>query len=169
MGLIALVQKVIRTERHEAKITDIQVDPGGGASFVGENYGAPGDDYTPLLTDYAATMGVAGSGRSVIVGYLDPKNADITEPGERRIYSRNSEGVIQAEFWLKSDGSVIVTNEGGSLTLESNGNVTVTGNLSVTGSVTGAGVTDSIGNVTLGTHNHPTAPTGPPSPPTPGT
>lgn len=48
------------------------------------------------------------------MGYLDAANAGQAAAGEKRIYSRNGDGAVVADVWLKANGDVIVTSsEGG--------------------------------------------------------
>ena len=105
MGL-NVIKSFIRTIRNGASVTDVKCDPGGGAISTKEHYSAPGDDSFPLLTDTAVSVPVPGSGKEAVVGYLDPLNEAEAESGEKRIYSRQEDGTIVADVFLKKDGVV---------------------------------------------------------------
>lgn len=51
----------------------------------------------------------------------------ITEPGEKRIYSTDSDGNLKASFYLKNDGSVTLENDNGFIELKANGDVDING------------------------------------------
>lgn len=162
MGMIARLKQWVRTSRNGAQISEAKLDPGGGALLLSESFSAPGEDSQPLDTDYLAIMRVQGTGRAVVVGTLDPKNADQSGPGERRLYSRDSGGNVVSSIWLKADGSIA---------LESTGDITINGvTISATGQVT---VPSSlkVGGKELNNHDHPIlsgssspGPTGPNNP-----
>ena len=123
MGLIAIVQSFVRVVRNEAKISDVQVDPGGGANLTAEHFSAPGDDSHPIPGDYVTISKVGGTGRMVVTGYLDPLNDPVATVGEKRIYSRDGAGDIVAEVWLKVDGEITILNANGQVTLKPDGAV----------------------------------------------
>lgn len=125
MGLVAKVLSFVRTERNGAKITDVKLDPGGGANMTAEEYGPIGDDSQSLSGDYAVVVSVQGTGRGAVIGYLDPNAQQKAGPGERMLYSRASNGMAVAEIWLKSDGEVTTTNANGHVTLKPDGAVLV--------------------------------------------
>lgn len=104
------------------KVSDTKVDPGGGALREAQHFAPLGDDAHPLAGDYAVAVAVQGS-RLVVVGYVDPKNAQSAQPGERRIYARDASGAEVCSVWLKSDGSIVAQNANGVLTLEAGGDV----------------------------------------------
>jgi len=72
-------------------------------------YGQSGDDSPPLPDDRVLIVSVDGSGRYVITGVLSESQG--AEPGEKILYSRDSNGTVKATISFKSDG-----------TLEINGN-----------------------------------------------
>ena len=190
MGSLGKVIQFIRTVRNLAKISDVIIDPGGGANKTAVNCVGIGDDSYPLATDYAAAIKIGKTGNIVVVGYLDPKNDPVSLPGEKRIYSRQyPAGSIAAEIYLKNtgeieikndngeinifnDGKARINNPNGTITLEANGSVDVNGTvidnhgiITGNGAITGKGITDTTTNITLWSHTHP----GPGAPPTPGT
>ena len=141
---MARLNNFTRIFRDGVNYVDAIIDPGGIPMKTSENFSAAGDDSHPLPGDYAAAVGIQRSGGAVVVGYVDPENAGITQPGGKRIYSRNTESEIQGQLWLKNDstnilsnsivsitqtpeGSQIVTNGAGTLTLESGGDIVING------------------------------------------
>lgn len=123
MGLIAKILSFTRTERDGAKLSDVKVNPGGGANITGEHFADAGDDSHPLDTDYGAAMPVRRSGGAVIVGYADPINDPKAAAGEKRIYGRNAAGEAVNEVWLKADSSVIISNALGAIELKADGEI----------------------------------------------
>lgn len=128
MGRIVKVLSFIRTLRNDAKVSDAKVDTGGGANVTAEHYASAGDDAHPLPDDYAITNNVQQTGKEAVVGYLDIKNDQKAQPGDKRIYARDADtGVMIVEIWLKNDGTVTTSNDNGSFTLQVNGDVTING------------------------------------------
>lgn len=125
MGWLRRVLGYERTERRGAKVANVESDAGGGDVLTAEHYQPSGDDAQPLPKDFAVAVPSAGSGREVVVAFLDPANAGDAGPGERRIYARDSEGVPVCEVWLKSTGEVLVSNDNGSATLRPDGGTIV--------------------------------------------
>lgn len=125
MGWIARVQSFVRVVRNGAKVSDVKVDPGGGANVTAEHFSAPGDDSQPIPGDYAAISKVGGTGRKVATGYLDPLNDPVAGPGEKRIYARDENGATIVQVWLKSDGEATILNANGQITLKPNGAVLI--------------------------------------------
>lgn len=172
MGLIAKLLSFTRTKVDGAHVSDVKIDPGGGANITAQHFGCPGDDSAPLPNDFVATTGAPGSGTEQVTGYIDPKNEPKAAAGEKRIYSRDSDGAVVAVVWLKNDGTVVIENGNGSIEMASGGDVTINGvtidtggNVSAPGEVTAM---DESAPVKLSTHKHPTA-MGPSGSPTPGT
>ncbi len=65
-------------------------------------YGPAGDDSPPLDDDRIALMKIDGSGKWIAVGVL--MKSDSAEPGEKKLYSRDANGNVKAEIYLKKDG-----------------------------------------------------------------
>jgi len=127
MGLISKILSFSRTTRtNGAKVSDVKTNPGGGANLTLEHFSAPGDDSHPLPGDYVASQKTPGSGRGAAVGYIDPKNTPLATAGEKRIYSRDSNGDVKSSVWLKSDGTIIAETGLVSLTLNSDGTAALT-------------------------------------------
>lgn len=176
MGRVAEVQSFSRTTDEDgAHVSDVQVDPGGGANVTCAHFACAGDDSFPLPGDFVATMPSAGKGAEQVVGYLDPKNEPQAEKGEKRIYSRDpNDGAPVAHVWLKKDGTIVIENGNGSFEMAPGGDVTINGvTIDTNGNVTAPGEVSAMAltpatAVSLSTHVH-TAPGGATSAPTPGT
>lgn len=124
MGKLAKLLSFVRTVRRGANVSDSKVDPGGGENITSEHFAPVGDDSHPLPGDYVVAVDVQRTGVTAAVGYLDPANAQKTQPGGKRIYSRDADGNQVAEVWLKNDGTIIADNGGCTLTLNPDGTAT---------------------------------------------
>lgn len=143
MGRIAKILSFIRTTVKGAKVSDVKTNAGGGANITAQHFANAGDDSFPLLTDYALSVGVEGSGKEATAGYLDPVNPPKATAGEKRIYARDANtGLVVVEVWLKSDSSAIISNENGTITLQADGEVNINGARITTGGnvITASGV-----------------------------
>lgn len=121
MGRIGKILEFIRSTSFGAMMTDTKADLGGGDIVNAPHFGAPGDDSHPLPGDYAAFVPSVRRGGWFSVGYVDPKNAQTAQKGERRIYGRNVGGDQVCEVWLKSDGTILADNANGSYSLSPDG------------------------------------------------
>ena len=122
MGFITTVLSFVRTFRNDANISDVTVDPGGGANLTCENVTPAGDDANPLLTDFAVVVSIQRTGGKVVVGYLDPINLQKSQPGDKRIFARDSgSGADVVELWLQNDGTATLSNSSGSVVLKPDG------------------------------------------------
>jgi hypothetical protein len=137
MGRIVSVENFARALRQGNNISDVIVDSGGGENVTSEHYADAGDDSFPLTTDFAVTVGIQRSGGRVVVGYADVINTPKALSGDKRIYSRDGTGTAIADVWLKSDGSINLTNANGSIVLLANGSVNING-----------AIIDASGNIT---------------------
>lgn len=127
MGLIARVLSFRRVTRNDAKISDVKVNPSGGDNLTVEHFADAGDDSHPLPTDYVHTEPQAGTGRASALGYADILNTPKAAAGEKRIYSREVNGSIVAEVWLKNDGEIETINALGYSKLRPDGVVEANG------------------------------------------
>lgn len=187
MGRIGRLLSFVRTLRHGANVSDVKLDPGGGANITSEHFADPGDDAFPLTTDYLVAVDLKRQGVSSVVGYIDPVNPPKSLEGEKRIYARDpATGLVIVEVWLKKDGEASTFNVNGSNTLRPDGGSIVTTPLSTfdskaDGSIKGLngngsfelaangdflvngvkiaanGVITMVGGVVLDTHEHPQA------------
>jgi hypothetical protein len=121
VGRIATLLSFVRTLRHGANVSDVKINPGGGPNITAEHFAPAGDDAHPLTTDYVITNEIPRQGGEVVVGYIDPKNTPKAQPGDKRIYARDSSGAVIVEVWLKNDGTALITNANGSVTLRPDG------------------------------------------------
>ena len=143
MGNLAKLISFVRVLRDGDKLSDVELDLGGGNLITSEHASAPGDDSFPLLTDHAAVLSTPRTGGGVTVGYFDLINDPVAEAGDKRIYARDmNTGLVVNQVWLKSDGSILVSNDNGSFELEVGGNVMINGveidtggNITTSGSV----------------------------------
>ena len=123
MGLIAKLLSFTRRDVDGVKLSDVKVDPGGGANITGEHFAGAGDDSHPLDSDYAAVMPIRRGGGAIVVAYADPLNEPKAAAGDKRIYGRDAAGAAVNEVWLKADGSVIMANSDGTVELRANGSI----------------------------------------------
>ena len=124
---IAKLLSFVRTVVNGAKVTDVEVDIGGGDNRTAHHYSSPGDDSFPLTTDYALTSDVARSGSKAVHGYIDPINDPVSQEGDKRVYGRDpNTGAPVNQVWLKNDGSVLISNDNGSVLLRPDGGSIVT-------------------------------------------
>lgn len=155
-GIVIAVETV---EEDGAKLTIIHADTGGGDATRALLNRDPGDDSRPLPGDSVALVGAPGKGAEQVVGIADTANDAVAGAGEKRIYSRSGGGDVEAEIWLKADGSIVVTNKsGGSIRLEPSGSVDIngavidaSGNISTPGDVTAK---DATVPISVSTHLH---------------
>ncbi len=115
MGRIAKVVSFLKRS--------IVADPGGGSNITANHFSPPGDDSQPLPDDYCVVSKSAKTGGGTVAGYYDAENLPKAGPGEKRIYARDSTGVLIVEVWLKSDGEAVILNGNGSITLSPGGDV----------------------------------------------
>lgn len=110
MGRIARLLSFVRSAINGTKNSDVKADPGGNANITAQHFEDAGSDSYPLPEDYAAMMPLISTGRYAAVGYVDPKNGQKSQPGEKRLYSRDADGAEIAQVWLKNNGDVLVSN-----------------------------------------------------------
>jgi hypothetical protein len=186
-GFLATIVEFLRSVVDGAQAPEAKVDRGGGDALTAYHFAPPGDDSQPLPGDVAFLGRDEGAGNAQLLGYQDPRNAGVAGPGEKRIYARSSDGTPVCEVWLKTDGSVVVSNdavsvelgadgaalienEQGSVELGADGAIALTNaqgsvDIDASGNVT---ATTPLGTFGAGTHMH-TSPFGPTGPPIPGT
>lgn len=131
MGRIGKLLSFVRTLTHGAHVSNVKLDPGGGANITSQNFQDAGGDAFPLTTDYTAGVDLKRQGVAVVVGYIDPINEPKSLEGEKRIYARDiATGLVIAEVWIKNDGEVTTFNANGSNTLRPDGGSVTTTPLS---------------------------------------
>ena len=136
MGRIGVIKDWLKKVRGNASVRRVKADTGGNYTATGDVYQPAGDDAAPLLSDYVIMVkGVNGQYHAV--GFLDPKNANIAEPGGRRIYARNASGSEVASVYVKPDGEVEIKNALGNFKMLPTGVVNINGAIiGVDGSIT---------------------------------
>lgn len=149
MGRISFLKSFNRTERNGAKVSDMIVDPGGGSDITAEHFAPIGDDSVPLPGDFALIENEEGTGRKAVVGYLDPKNTQESQAGEKRIYARAESGQVVVQIWLKNDGEAVMINNNGYFRLEPSGLVMANG-----ARITTDGDVITASGVSLDNHPH---------------
>lgn len=122
-NVIAKLLSFVRVVRNEANVSDVKIDPGGGANITSEHFAPPGDDSFPLPGDYVLGVDVPRSGSKCAAGYIDPVNTPKANEGDKRIYGRKADGTLVNEVWLKNDGSILVSNDNGSILLRADGSI----------------------------------------------
>lgn len=69
-----------------------------------------GIDSNPIENMTAIYSITSNAGEDVILGYIN-KN-QLAEPGETRLFSLDSEGILKGEFWIKNDGTILMNGGG---------------------------------------------------------
>lgn len=150
MGRIGQILSFTRALIGATKTSDVKIDRGGGDTRTPQHFSDAGDDSYPLAGDYAQTVDQAGSGRDSVVGYVDPKNEQKANAGEKRIYARDANsGATVVEVWLKNDGTATIFNNLGVITLQPDGEVNINGARITTG-----GDVITASGVSLANHPH---------------
>lgn len=133
-GRIAKIKEIFNTTlSNGAKLL------GFGVDFQGTTHqaiatGIAGIDAKPILKDNAVTLKQENSGsQPIVIGTNDVINESVTAEGEVQIYSRNPEGIKQADILIKTDGSIKLSNASGSFKLKSDGNCEASGDIVING------------------------------------
>lgn len=126
MGLIATILDFLSVNRNNANINDVTVKSGGNYNITAEQYIAI--DKQPLKTDYAFLVQDSGTGRHVVLGYIDPINTNEANEGEEGLKGRSPEGgAVVCRVFVRNDGSVQINNENGNFVLNPNGDFNLNG------------------------------------------
>jgi len=142
-SLITKLLSFVRAVRNGANVSLAVVDRGGVDIVSPLHFSPPGDDSYPIPGDYVQYILIRGTRRGMVAGYIDPQNGQKAGPGEKRIYARpGSQGASVVELWLKSDGTAVLSNAAGSVTLSPSGQIeskngACTFTLSASGSIGG--------------------------------
>lgn len=120
-GIIGKLLAYARAPRNGANQSDIKLDTGGGDIRTATHAQGSGDDAAPLPGDYAVNVQIDRSGGVFTVAFVEPDAAQAAQAGERRVYSRGANRVEVAQIWLKNDGTILVSNDNGSYTLNPSG------------------------------------------------
>lgn len=126
MGIMNFIAKVLsftHTTSNGAVVSDVKGDPGGGANLTAQHFQPAGDDASPLPGDYVLFAPGQREGKVMATGYVDPNSARVSGPGEKRIYARNSLGIVVAEIHIKSTGEITAFNAIGESTISPLGEI----------------------------------------------
>ncbi len=140
---------------------EIKGDSGGGDISQVDHFGPAGLDSQPLKGDLVNLVNGPQTGLGVVSGYHDIKGNLEAEPGESRLYARDSSGGVVCDIWLKADGDIVINSINSGKDVIINGvKIDSSGNISAPGEVSANSETVPIN---LTTHTHATAmgPTGP--------
>ena len=104
--------KVLSNQDRQRKILEPEVK---GEVRKAENitaaiFNSPGEDSRPIPSDSFVYVEGDNIGGKVAVGFLDTENDPVSRAGEKRLYSRNSSGTIQAIIYLKDDGTLEINS-----------------------------------------------------------
>lgn len=122
-GFMGIVKSFTPVTLRGVPVSDVKVDPGGGHNSTPQHFSDLGDDSHALPGDYMIALHVTLT-RSEVAGYLDPKLAKKSEPGDKRIYARDeTTGLDVNEVWLKNDGTITITNSNGIFTVFADGSI----------------------------------------------
>ena len=134
-GRIAKIKEIFNTTlSNGAKLLGFSVDF-QGTTHQAIGTGMAGIDVKPIpKIDNAFTMKQENSGsQPIVIGTNDVLNESVTAEGEVQIYSRNPEGVKQADILIKADGSIKLTNASGSFELKADGTCKASGDILIGG------------------------------------
>lgn len=123
MGKLGKVLSFLRSAKRGLPASLVKSDTGAGLNRTPQHCSDAGEDSRPMPGDYAVLVPIEGTGKYVTVAYIDPVNEPVAEEGDRRTYARDSSGVAVVELWLKSDGSAVLSNINGSVTLGAGGSI----------------------------------------------
>lgn len=106
MGGLAKALTYIKSIKSGVTVATVKASVRFGQNVLADIYAASGDDSPPLPDDmlYLADNDATG-GRSCL-GVVDQVNAPEAEPGEKRLYARDSNGAPVVIIWLKADGTL---------------------------------------------------------------
>ncbi len=109
MGAIGRVLRILTTLKRNVSIAQTVTELTAGELNTSDQYGPAGDDSRPLPDDLAFVEPKdGGTGSRAALGYVDPVNPPEAVEGEKRLYSRDVDGVIAAVVWLKQDGTIAI-------------------------------------------------------------
>lgn len=106
-GIVTAVERTTNDDGQQ--IIELQVDPEGSATVTVEYFDATGEDSPPLVGDSVALIEGPAEGTMQAIAWQDPKNPTKSGDGDKRIYSRDTQGVLATEIWLKGNGDVAIT------------------------------------------------------------
>jgi len=133
-GRIAKIKEIFNTTlSNGAKLLSFGVDF-QGTTHKAIATGIAGIDAKPTLQDNVVTIKQAHSGsQPLVIGTNDVISESVTAEGEIQIYSRNAEGVKQADILIKADGSIKLNNASGSFKLKADGTCEASNDIVISG------------------------------------
>jgi hypothetical protein len=133
-GRVAKIVEIFNTTlSNGAKLLGYGVDF-QGTTHKAISIGIAGIDAKPILKDNAVTIKQENSGsQPLVIGTNDVINESVIAEGEIQIYSRNAEGVKQADILIKADGSIKLKNANGSFELKVDGTCEASGDIVIGG------------------------------------
>jgi len=133
-GRIAKIKEIFNTTlSNGAKLLGFGVDF-QGTTHQAISTGIAGIDVKPILKDNVVTMKQENSGNQpIVIGTNDVISESVTAEGEVQIYSRDAEGVKQADILIKADGSIKLTNTKGSFELKADGTCEASNDIVING------------------------------------
>ncbi|MCQ2087895.1 MAG: hypothetical protein MJZ37_07565 [Bacilli bacterium] len=116
---ISRIARIIKTEIEEYIIHTVESHY--MQNQLCEQLAPSGDDSPALPEDRCLMIPIEGTGNFVVAAVMGKSQG--AEPGDKLIYSRDSDGNIKGKVWIHNDGSIEV--EGTDITVK--GNVKITG------------------------------------------
>jgi hypothetical protein len=123
MAMIGHIKEVFEDD---GQITCI-LKTGNGVEISAFVMGTSGAEFHPVPGDVALCH---TAGQEILISAIIHGDAS-TESGESLVFSRNSNGDVVSSLYLKTDGSVLCSNDSGYFELKSNGQVSINGHLTV--------------------------------------
>ena len=107
MGLLA---RILQSETGDDNEIIQTVEAHYGENKYCDQFSSCGDDAPPLPDDRVVLVDIEGTGNACSVAALVKSQG--AEPGEKLIYSRDSDGNLVAKIHLKKDGSIEIQTSG---------------------------------------------------------
>jgi hypothetical protein len=123
MAMIGHIKEVFEDD---GQITCI-LKTGNGVEISAFVMGTSGAEFHPVPGDVALCH---TAGQEILISAIIHGDAS-TESGESLVFSRNANGDVVSSLYLKTDGSVLCSNDSGSFELKANGQVSINGHLTV--------------------------------------
>ena len=122
-NFIGKLLSFVRVVRNSANLSDVKIDIGGGEIHTPEYSQPSGTDSVPLPGDFPIAVAVSTrSGGLVVTGMVETDALQKAQPGDHRTYARDAASRAETvEFWLKADGTAVLSNANGTFTLSPDG------------------------------------------------
>lgn len=108
-----MIGKILSNLTRKKKITEpiSKIEIRKNETVFATRFSSINEDSLPLPTDNILVISLEQIGKKCCIGFIDPKNETSVNEGEKRIYSRDSGGGIQAEIYLKDSGLLEIQNQ----------------------------------------------------------